>query len=137
MRHNDQRRVERRRSLQDLMPTTPDLPSEGPLSSPPPLLLAKPAIRSRSSLTSLKKMPMIREDEGGPIFINVPNQRPRPPRAGVFYQYGEDYITPWHLVGISPSPAPPRAAAQTTKQGGGGNIRGNTIIVNVKFLFMT
>lgn len=81
-----------------MLSTPATLSSDRPLS-PPPLLLAKPNIRSRASLTSIKKMPMIREDEA-PVLMSVPNGRPRPPRSSAFYQYGEDYITPWHLVGV-------------------------------------
>ncbi|ROV88821.1 hypothetical protein VSDG_08992 [Cytospora chrysosperma] len=112
----NQRQVE-----MQLVPTTPPRPlSERPLSPPPTLLTRRP-ISSRASVTSLKKMPMIREHES-PLLMNVPNQRPRPPRTGAFYQYGEDYITPWHLVGACPSPAP-RAARTTTKQAGSSSVR--------------
>lgn len=116
MEDNNQMQTERQQSCPSMVPTqTARLLSERPLS-PPPLLLTRRPISSRASVTSLKKMPMIREDES-PLLMNVPNQRPRPPRTGVFYQYGEDYITPWHLVGTCPSPAP--RAARPTKQGGG------------------
>ncbi|KUI70239.1 hypothetical protein VM1G_11665 [Cytospora mali] len=91
------------------------LTGERPLS-PPPLLLARPPISPRTSLTSIKRMPMIREDES-PFFLNVPNRRSRPARTTVFYQYGEDYITPWHLVGTCPSPAPQPRSKQSAVKG--------------------
>lgn len=61
---------------------------------------------------------MISEDSEGSILASIPHRRTRPHSTGVFYRYGEDYITPWHLVGIPPSPTPTAAAPPPSKQEG-------------------
>ncbi|ROV96330.1 hypothetical protein VPNG_09046 [Cytospora leucostoma] len=120
MEYNHQSPEQRRQTSPSKMHTPARLPSERPIS-PPPLRLARPPISSRNSVTSVKRMPVIREDDSH-IFTNLENRRSRPPRTSVFYQYGEDYITPWHLVGISPSPTPrgPSSSSSSSSRQGCG-----------------
>ena len=120
--HNTQIQGERQHTFPSEMPI-PSKPQGGRPPSPPPLLLARPRISPRTSLTSVKRMPVIREDEA-PLLLNVPHRRSRTPRAGVFYQYGEDYITPWHLVGIPSSPSPTRAPSKQQGSSVGGRAAG-------------
>lgn len=47
------------------------------------------------------------------MFNNV-QRRSRVTSVGPYYRYGEDYITPWDLVGVVQSPAPRAPSRQST-----------------------
>lgn len=64
------------------------------------------------------------EDENA-MFNNV-QRRSRVTSVGPYYRYGEDYITPWDLVGVVQSP-PPRAPSRQSTFSSRATNSGDTI----------
>ncbi|KAG6367976.1 hypothetical protein INS49_002176 [Diaporthe citri] len=108
----DEKRREKRQTFPGALPSTTKPLSDNVQSPPPALSPARPSTAHRNSTISVNRMPSILEDENA-MFNNV-QRRSRVTSVGPYYRYGEDYITPWDLVGVVQSPPPRAPSRQST-----------------------
>lgn len=107
-----EKRREKRQTFPGAFPLTTKAPSDNVQSPPPAMTPARPSTAHRNSTISVNRMPSILEDENA-MFTNV-QRRSRVTSIGPYYRYGEDYITPWDLVGVVQSPPPRAPSRQST-----------------------
>lgn len=107
----EERRREKRQTFPGAFPLT-KAPSDNVQSPPPAMTSTRPSTAHRNSTISVNRMPSILEDENA-MFTNV-QRRSRVTSIGPYYRYGEDYITPWDLVGVVQSPPPRAPSRQST-----------------------
>ncbi|KAH8766843.1 hypothetical protein F5883DRAFT_644785 [Diaporthe sp. PMI_573] len=108
----DEKRREKRQTFPGALPSTTKLPSDSIQAPPSAVTPARPSTAHRNSTLSVNRMPSILEDENA-MFNNV-QRRSRVTSVGPYYRYGEDYITPWDLVGTIQSPPPRAPSRQST-----------------------
>lgn len=108
----DEKRREKRQTFPGALPSTTKLPSDIIQSPPSAVTPARPSTSHRNSTLSVNRMPSIFEDENA-VFNNV-QRRSRVTSVGPYYRYGEDYITPWDLVGAVQSPPLRAPSRQST-----------------------
>lgn len=108
----DEKRREKRQTFPGALPSTTKLPGDIIQSPPSAITPARPSTAHRNSTLSVNRMPSILEDENA-MFTNV-QRRSRVTSVGPYYRYGEDYITPWDLVGAIQSPPPRAPSRQST-----------------------